>query len=339
MPRPNNLDNYNIEELLQEMRSREAKSEIGIANFEPEPKEDFKSYKSKEIITALKSKQKVIYGTDNRQDIFEVNNEKILSNADSVVGLFWAHDVIDNGNNTSTLATRNFGVAHNLCITEPFRDQPVGPFCSGFLVADNIIATAAHCVDQSNVTRIRFVFGFRMLDLTTAQEVVNNNEIYNGTAIIDRRLSTSGTDWALVRIDRNVYNHHVAEIRRHGKISNNQALHVIGHPCGLPLKYAPRANVRDNTPRSYFVANLDTYGGNSGSPVFNSDTHEVEGILVRGETDFTTGNGCNVSLICPNTGCSGEDCTRATEFSDLLPLDDDGKPGKWLESFLNIMQE
>jgi hypothetical protein len=53
--------------------------------------------------------------------------------------------------------------------------------------------------------------------------------------------------------------------------------------------------------------------------VFNSDTHEVEGILVRGETDFISNGSCTESLKCPNTGCRGEDCTRTTEFARLIP--------------------
>jgi hypothetical protein len=104
-------------------------------------------------------------------------------------------------------------------------------------------------------------------------------------------------------------------------VGNGQAVHVIGHPVGLPAKYAPNATVRDNAPAAFFVANLDTYGGNSGSPVFNSDTHEVEGILVRGERDFqTTPQGCTISFLCPNTGCRGEDCTRTTVFANLVPV-------------------
>ena len=77
--------------------------------------------------------------------------------------------------------------------------------------------------------------------------------------------------------------------------------------------------MRDNSPSGHFVANLDAYGGNSGSPVFNSDTHEVEGVLVRGDTDFVLQGGCRVSLVCPTTGCRGEDCTRVTEFANLVP--------------------
>jgi hypothetical protein len=82
----------------------------------------------------------------------------------------------------------------------------------------------------------------------------------------------------------------------------------------LPTKFADGAAVRNNQPDAFFVANLDTYGGNSGSPVFNSDTHEVEGILVRGDADFVQHGNCQVSLVCPTTGCRGEDCTRIAEI-------------------------
>jgi len=85
------------------------------------------------------------------------------------------------------------------------------------------------------------------------------------------------------------------------------------------LKYAAGAQVRDNQSDLYIVCNLDTYGGNSGSPVINDDDpHEIEGILVRGDTDFNQVGNCQRSNVCPNTGCRGEDVTRATEFANNL---------------------
>lgn len=36
-------------------------------------------------------------------------------------------------------------------------------------------------------------------------------------------------------------------------------------PAGLPTKIAGGATMRDASPNGYYVANLDTYGGNSGS--------------------------------------------------------------------------
>ena len=158
-----------------------------------------------------------------------------------------------------------------------------------------------------------------MSDRNTPATTFNNNELYRGIRIVGRQLGPEGSDWALVQLDRPVLNHPSVRIRRRGKISEKSAVHVIGHPSGLPKKYAGNAAVRENDERRYFKANLDTYGGNSGSPVFNSTTHEVEGILVRGETDFVQLEGCNVSNVCPENGCNGEDCTRTTEFASLVP--------------------
>ena len=49
----------------------------------------------------------------------------------------------------------------------------------------------------------------------------------------------------------------------------------MGHPLGLPVKYAANASVRENGVADHFVTNLDSYGGNSGSAVFNAATRVV----------------------------------------------------------------
>lgn len=280
------LKALSVEDLASELRARSAKTGKAILAVPQELSEGLREFDDATVANVLKANQKVIYGTDDRVDVFQLPAGLNLNDVDSVVALFDRADVVDNGNGTSTLRTQNFGVANNLCAGERFRDQPTGAFCSGFLVAPDIIATAGHCVDAGNVTNVRFVFGFRMRNATTAETIINNGEIYRGVAVIGRQLVGNGADWSLVRLDRRVTNHRVARIRRVGRIGNTQAVHVIGHPSGLPTKSAAGAAVRDNQPNAFFVANLDTYGGNSGSPVFNSDTHEVEGILVRGETDF-----------------------------------------------------
>jgi hypothetical protein len=322
---------YDPDELLAVLRTREALRpavpddggeeavSVAAARMPSGVGEEYANVDTEKLIEILTSTQKVIYGVDDRQDLFQVTDPALLDDADCVVAIFRSVAVTDNGNGTSTLNTQNFGTAHNLCQGERFRDQPIGAFCSGFLVGPDIVATAGHCVDASTVTNARFVFGFRMTNATTAQTTINNSEIYRGTALLGRQLVQSGADWALVRLDREVHGHTIADVRRIWTVPNNEAVHVIGHPVGLPIKVAGGANVRDNGPAAFFVANLDTYGGNSGSPVFNSGTHQIEGILVRGETDFTMQGNCRVSLVCPNTGCRGEDVTRTTEFVASLP--------------------
>ena len=281
--------------------------------------EEYANVDTEKLTEILTSTQKVIYGVDDRQDLFQVTDPALLEDADCVVSIFGANAITDNGNGTSTLTTQNFGTEFNLCQGESFRDQPIGAFCSGFLVGPDIVATAGHCVDANNVTNARFVFGFRMTNATTAQTTIDNGQIYSGAALLGRQLVQSGADWALVRLEREVTDHTIADVRRIWRIPDNEAIHVIGHPVGLPIKVAGGANVRDNTPAAFFVANLDTYGGNSGSPVFNAATHQVEGILVRGETDFTLQGNCRVSLVCPSNGCRGEDVTRTTELVTSLP--------------------
>jgi Trypsin-like peptidase domain len=304
------LEDFSIEDLLQELKTREAKTLAAV----PSP---LHAFESGAIAQTLREKQKVIYGKDSRRDWFQLSAAQ-KDDADCVVALLNDSSLQDNGDGTSTISTENFGTSQNLCAKEPFRNQPVGAFCSGFLVAPDVIATAGHCADENDVTTVRFVFGFRMADATTAQVKISNDEIYKGVSIVGRQLTPNAADWALVKLDRPVKNHKIVAVRKTGKINDKQAVHVIGHPSGLPLKYADGAAVRKNTSSAFFVANLDTYGGNSGSPVFNSETHQVEGILVRGENDFVSAGNCQVSLVCPDTGCRGEDCTRTTEFIELL---------------------
>ena len=331
---PQNLDEFSADDLLLELRAREEQAreqdEPGLPSDDAGDEaddDDFLNPALADVDTdtlagVLYERQKVIYGTDDRKDIFEINDAALLRDADCVVALFEKANIRDNGDGTSTLQTEQFGTANDLCNSEPFRKQPVGAFCSGFLVAPDVVVTAGHCVDPPNtppVTDIRFVFGFRMKSATEPPGPIPNGEIYKGQKLLGKQLTQAGLDWAVVRLDRRVTGHRPAPVRRRRRVGRDAPVHVIGHPVGLPAKLAGGAIVRDNTPNPFFVANLDTYGGNSGSPVFNSRTHRVEGILVRGERDFVARGNCSVSFVCPTTGCRGEDVTRITKLVSLIP--------------------
>ncbi|MCA9438969.1 MAG: trypsin-like peptidase domain-containing protein, partial [Candidatus Omnitrophica bacterium] len=212
---------------------------------------------------------------------------------------------------------------NNVCPEEPYYNQPTPGFCSAFLIGPDLVATAGHCVNAFNATNIAFVFGFQMEDEETPVNRFPYENVYFGAELVARQGSTCSNDWSIVRLDRPVENRLPLSVRRHGIVPDNQELVVIGYPVGLPVKISGGARVRSNVGFRTFVANLDTYAGNSGSAVFNADTLEVEGILVCGETDFVfeSGEGCRVSNRCPDSGCRGEDVTRATEWSGLLPSD------------------
>lgn len=272
-----------------------------------------------EIADALRAAQKVIYGTDDRQEVFALTDEWLRRDAASVVALVRTTDLVDNGDDTFTLKGPTLGERLGLCADEPFRSQPTIAFCSGFLVDPSIVVTAAHCVDESDLDDVRFVFGYEMSDATTAETTISSRRLHHPTRILGRAIGNEGTDWCVIQLAGPVLDHPHVRVRRHGAVPDDADVHVIGHPSGLPKKVAGDAVVRDNSSARFFVANLDTYGGNSGSPVFNSGTHRVEGILVRGETDYVSVDGCVRSNVCPADGCRGEDVTRSTEFADLVP--------------------
>lgn len=272
------------------------------------------------LVGALRDNQRAIYGTDDRRDLYQVSQPALLRAADAVAALVKASDLTERANGTFKLATTSYRTEYDLCGSEPFAAQPLGCFCSGFLVAPDVVATAGHCVTSRYSLRgMRFVFGFRMLDARRARTVFGADDVYKGVEVLGRRLTETGADWALVRLARPVAGRQPLAIRRRGKVAGGQRLVVIGHPNGLPAKLAGGARVRDNRPPSCFSANLDTYGGNSGSPVLDQTTRVVEGILVRGENDFVSDGNCSVSLVCPDSGCRGEDVTRSTVWAAKVP--------------------
>jgi V8-like Glu-specific endopeptidase len=262
---------------------------------------------------------KVIYGVDNREDVVNTLDNLMLDKSRSSAGMFSTSSLSALSNGDFKVIGKTL-VERGWCSAERFSNQMTSPVCTGFLIAPDVIATAGHCVAKSTDCRnYSWAFDYKIptADATTA--IIPKNSVYRCKAIIATvNSSTTKDDYAVIRLDRKVLDRAPLEIRRSGKIADGTSLVLIGHPKGLPLKIAPGANVRSNSATKFFVANLDSYGGNSGSPVFNALTGVVEGILVRGEADYTTtSTGCYISKVCSDTGCRGEDVTRITNLPQV----------------------
>ena len=52
------------------------------------------------LVSALLEKERVIYGVDDRQDMFAVTDQKLRRDADCVAGMFRSTQVVDNGDGT-----------------------------------------------------------------------------------------------------------------------------------------------------------------------------------------------------------------------------------------------
>lgn len=125
-------------------------------------------------------------------------------------------------------------------------------------------------------------------------------------------------------MDRPVVGKTPLKFRTSGLVNSKDSLVVIGHPSGLPQKVAPGANIfRNNSTQSYFVTNLDTFGGNSGSAVFNERTGTIEGILVRGAKDYVKNEETGCVMVnreaedITGNNTLGESVSRITDIPSL----------------------
>jgi hypothetical protein len=266
---------------------------------------------------ASQVKPKVIYGEDNRRDVIEVSRADVRDIADSTVALIPNSSLSSRANGVIQIDTTQFGSDMNLCSGEPFFSQPIAAICSGSLVGDDLIATAGHCINASNCKDHSFVFGFKMVATNQAQEKISATEVYKCKDVVAHEYG-NGADYALVRLDRPVRGHRVLNLQQN-PVSTGDQIYVVGHPSGLPTKVTDGATVREQK-GAFFVSNLDTYGGNSGSAVFNDKTNEIVGILVRGEDDFVYDrtSKCYRSKVCPSAGCRGEDATNILYIENAL---------------------
>ncbi len=275
----------------------------------------------------------VIYGDDNRIEVFQAANAatktangpelKWDSLAKSTVAVFSNEDIeIDQSLGTANLSTQQFSEEYNLCKEEPFFEQPTGPFCSGSLVGEDLILTAGHCIaDQFDCDQTAFVFGFDLSSPDKKSSIVSATEVYRCKEVVARTYEVEGADFALIRTTSKVAGHAPLKLNRSGSIQDATPLVLIGHPAGLPTKIAAGASVRSSSQPGFFVANTDSYTGNSGSAVFNASTGLIEGVLVRGEKDFVTkpGDSCRISYHCTNEDCRGEDVTKISEVLSFVP--------------------
>ncbi len=243
---------------------------------------------------------KVIYGTDNREESRDYPDALFREKAKSVAGMVSKRNLVKDFFEPSLMtffkktAAREFG----LCEDERFSQQLTLPVCSGFLVDQQHIVTAGHCFREKEDCQ-RFSWVFDYIKGTTKIETKN---VYGCKEIVARELKStyfSVKDYMVIKLDRPVLDRKPLEFRKKGRPNYGEDLVIIGHPLGLPQKIAGGAEVKLGNikgavkpisnmikKRDYFMANLDAFVGNSGSPVFNERTGLVEGILIEGAEDL-----------------------------------------------------
>ena len=91
--------------------------------------------------TSFANDHRVIYGEDNRKDIYQTTNPDWLNRARSTVALIRSDKIAPYKGleNHFKITTKHYGKLYKLCPNEPFFDQQRAASCSGSLIAEDIV--------------------------------------------------------------------------------------------------------------------------------------------------------------------------------------------------------
>ena len=275
---------------------------------------------------------KVIYGKDNRQDVYQVTNALHKKLAKSTAGMInIGHFSKSSKQGFFDLKnTRNLERGMNLCPSEAFSQQQTAPTCSGFLVGPDTIVTAGHCYKSCSspedvCKNFAWVFDYDMKSAShNPTRDISIANVYLCKKVVAAELDAT-RDFAVIKLDRPVVGREPLKFRTSGKISNTTSLLVIGHPTGLPTKVSAGAKVTRNVEATRFSTTLDTFHGNSGSAVFDAKTGLVEGILIQGKNDYQPSKkddpkSCVVVNKCDDNGnnCSAGDEVGPIQWGEVV---------------------
>ncbi|OUR95420.1 hypothetical protein A9Q84_16435 [Halobacteriovorax marinus] len=259
-----------------------------------------------------------MYGEDDRQEASLHPDSRVRELSKSVAAMFYKSH-LKRKDELYEIVFGIYGEFEKFCREVPFQGQPSASNCTAFLVAPNKVMTAGHCISTSyHCSSTSFVFDYNIENVSGPfppydRHQLATNDVYNCKKVIRSVNDKSGTklDYAIIELDRNVEGRTPLKLRTEGKVENRTSVFMIGTPSGLPLKVADQANIFENSDSVFFRTDLDAFHNNSGSPVFNAKSFEVEGVLVRGRPDYQTRGLCKVLKKCTASNCSeGEEVTR-----------------------------
>lgn len=293
----------------------------------------------------------VIYGVDDRMEVFDVPAGVHRDAAESAVLMQTDADFLDRSDPADVRITYEgiLGETEELCADVRFYDQPDPGYCSGTLIDDRHVMTAGHCVETADDCGPRYpwVFGYRY-ESPGVFGAITASDVYECVNRVVFRNDLEG-DYAIIELDRPVAGHDPAVFRTGSDPApNGTALTLIGHPNGIPMKIAGGASVLGFDGLELHT-DLDAFFGNSGSGVWD-DAGRVVGILVAGSpadyrrrpggmgclelVELTTGDDFEfvqpvhvpLGLFCGTPGVSSVAC------GDVIPTDggpprDLGGPG------------
>jgi V8-like Glu-specific endopeptidase len=249
--------------------------------------------------SAIETIDKAIYGEDNRNSVYSA--PPVIQNLGrSVPGQFSKDTLVNKGGVYSIDSATTLGKRH--CSSVRFGSEVLGPKCTGFLVAPNVIATAGHCMNTpEDCSNFYWAFDYKLKSANDSSYTkIPAESVYSCKRVLARKFEAhEGIDFTLIQLDRDVKGRDplVLDFSSEGPVGT--LLFALGYPSSTPLKFTDSGSVTKSLEK-VFYSNLDTFSGNSGSPVFEASTNKIIGIVSMGNGDWVwnSGNTCKVAKLC-----------------------------------------
>lgn len=262
-----------------------------------------------------------IYGIDDREYVSWKSPLSIQRMSSGVALIVEKSSLKNVSKNKVLISASTLEENVGLCRDERFSQNLSMSSCTGFLVGEDLLLTAGHCLaDNKSCSHLSFVFSVKEAQEKENGYLVSSDQIFSCKEVVKREFGQT-SDYALLRLEKKAKKsfipRHVFKMNFKNNLTPDDRVFMLGHPLGQAQMISQGRKVLEVVGDDLFIVKLNSFLGNSGSPVINSKTHEVEGILINGNDDFDSGeNGCFYNLKHGDN--AGEGVLRSSVLKSIL---------------------
>lgn len=247
-----------------------------------------------------------VLGEDGRQELYEISKDwqdlaqatLLFSNTRNIVNVNNQWKTFTGGISLST--SPNFKpLVHP---DHRYAKQPIIGDCTGFLVSPDVAVTAAHCLPENgdlsklNYSILAAGVGYSsevalksnptMIDIPSDRINWIDKVLFVGNP--PKEGGVSETDFAIIKLKNPIFSIKPLSLKRHYQAAYQAPVSILGHQLGLPLKADLTGTLAQATDPSakIILAFLDSGEGNSGGPVFDTQSKSVIGVYVAAGRDW-----------------------------------------------------